>query len=308
MSDYALPPEESPTHDGSEEYDLEALKQEAYEIVKAKIEAEGGFVTELGPSGSEDAKEGASLCVDDGAYAEAGRAYDGDVGEGARQGTLSSSGEGMAKVDAGDYREGKGTSRWGGGLGARFPETSSEEETSGGVGTLPTPVLETLVASLSTGMRPRVTNGGNGKAGNRDDGKESEEEEATSIIEACVIGGGVATDNDVRTEVATDMTSGSAETLPTPVLETPAASLRAGVRPRVMDGGGKAGNRNDEEEDARPGTRISKGTKGEASSSKTEWKKNGAGAGEPSPNRRRAGKAEIVWSNPYRPVTLTEES
>ena len=46
---------------------------------------------------------------------------------------------------------------------------------------------------------------------------------------------GVAMDNNVRKEVATDTTSGGAGTLPTPVLETPVAGLRAGVRPRVTD-------------------------------------------------------------------------
>ena len=56
MSDYALPPEESSRRNGSEEYDLEALIREAYEIVKAKIEAEEGFITESAPSGSEDAR------------------------------------------------------------------------------------------------------------------------------------------------------------------------------------------------------------------------------------------------------------
>ena len=39
-------------------------------------------------------------------------------------------------------------------------------------------------------------------------------------------------------EVATDTTSGGAATLHTPVLETPATGSRAGVRPRVMGGGG----------------------------------------------------------------------
>ena len=43
-----------------------------------------------------------------------------------------------------------------------------------------------------------------------------------------------------------DTTGGSAATLHTPVLETPAAGPRAGVRPRVTDGGGgKAGNQSD---------------------------------------------------------------
>ena len=74
MSDYALPLKETSTRDGSEEYDLEALVWEAYEIVKSKIEADGGFIMELGPRGSEDAEEEASLHMEDGAYAEARRA------------------------------------------------------------------------------------------------------------------------------------------------------------------------------------------------------------------------------------------
>ena len=46
-------------------------------------------------------------------------------------------------------------------------------------------------------MRPRATGGGNGKAGNREIGQESVEEEAASILEACIIRDGVATDDDV---------------------------------------------------------------------------------------------------------------
>ena len=48
--------------------------------------------------------------------------------------------------------------------------------------------------------------------------------EWTAMDEAGNYGGGVATDNDVRMEVATDITStsGGAVTLHTPVLETPA--------------------------------------------------------------------------------------
>ena len=62
--------------------------------------------------------------------------------------------------------------------------------------------------------------------GNRDNNKETVEEEAESIIDACVIGRGVATDDDVRMEAATDMTStsGGAATLHALVLETPAAA------------------------------------------------------------------------------------
>ena len=77
--------------------------------------------------------------------------------------------------------------------------------------------------------------------------------------------------------------SGGVGTLHTPVLETPVAGPRAGVRPRVMDGaGGKAGNRNDEEEDARLGMGIYKGTDGGVGSS----------------NEERVGEREI-WSTHY---------
>ena len=85
-SDYALPSEESSTCNGLEEFDLEALVREAYEIVKAQIKAEEGFVKELGPRGSEDAEEDASLHTD-GAYVEAEGAYNGDIGEGAERAT-----------------------------------------------------------------------------------------------------------------------------------------------------------------------------------------------------------------------------
>ena len=63
--------------------------------MRSKIEAEEGFIAGSGPSGSEDAEEEASLYVDDGAYAEAGRACnDGGVGEGVERATLSCCGEG----------------------------------------------------------------------------------------------------------------------------------------------------------------------------------------------------------------------
>ena len=79
-------------------------------------------------------------------------------------------------------------------------------------------------------------------------------------------------------------TSGRVGTLPTLVLETQA----------VTRTDGETGNGNEE----RVGTRIDR---------KTERKKNGAEAGEPGPNRR-AGKAGIVRSNSYRPVTITKEN
>ena len=78
---------------------------------------------------------------------------------------------------------------------------------------------------------------------------------------------GVALDNDVRKEVATDTTSGGVGTLHTPVLETPAANPRAGMRPTFMNGGGgKEGNRKQERDRNRPDRKANR-------------KKNGAGAG-----------------------------
>ena len=94
-------------------------------------------------------------------------------------------------------------------------------------------------------MRPREKNGGGGKAGNRDNGNETAGEETASIIDACIYEGGVATDNDVRAEVAKDITSasGGPATLHAPLLETTAAGLTARVRPMVKGGGGgKAGD------------------------------------------------------------------
>ena len=82
--------------------------------------------------------------------------HDGDMGEGAERATLSSCGEWTAMVEAGNY-----------GFGTWRPETSSEEETSGGAPTLRTPFLETPAAGPSAGVRPRATGGGGGKVGNR---------------------------------------------------------------------------------------------------------------------------------------------
>ena len=84
VSDYASPlTEESSSQDGSVELDIEALIEEAYELVKAQIKAEERSTIETGPRGLEDAEEDASPCVEHGAYVEAGRAYDGDMREGA---------------------------------------------------------------------------------------------------------------------------------------------------------------------------------------------------------------------------------
>ena len=72
-------------------------------------------------------------------------------------------------------------------------------------------------------MRPRVTNGGDGNAGNRD---------------------------------KKDATSGGVATLHTPILETPAAGPSARMRPRVTDGGGGKADDQSDVEDARPGMGI----------------------------------------------------
>ena len=141
---------------------------------------------ETGPRGSEDAEEDASLHTKDEAYAEAERAYNGNTGEGAERATLSTCGEWTATDKADNY-----------GFGTWRPESTSEEETSGGAATFHTPVQETPAAGPSARVRPREKNGGGGKAGNRDNGNETVEEEAASIIDACVIGGEVAADHDI---------------------------------------------------------------------------------------------------------------
>ena len=173
------------------------------------------------------------------------------MGEGVERATLSSCVEWMT-MEAGNY-----------GFGTRLPETfyddfasileaceiEEEKETSGSAATLHTPALEAPAVSPSAGVRPRVTGGGGGKAGNRDNGKETVEEEAASVLEACIMGGGVATNDDVRMEVATDITStsGGAATLHALDLETLAAGPSARVRPRVTNGGGgKAGDHDDD--------------------------------------------------------------
>ena len=170
-------------------------------------------------------------------------------------------------------------------------------------------------------------------------------ERGASVIEACAIEDGVAADNDVRKEVATDTTSGGVGTLPTPVLETPAVGHEGPRETGETNGGdGKACNRNDEdedrsgqrqdpstpgpettavvpecqhktgemrggreevwpgestyEEDAGPGMGVYEGSDGKARSGKeervadrpdrkTKRKKSEAGAGQPGPNRRK---------------------
>ena len=89
------------------------------------------------------------------------------------------------------------------------------DTTSGGAATLHAPVLETLAAGPRAGVRPRVTDSGSEKAGDHDDDVGEGAERATLsscgewkvMDEAGDYGGEVATDNDVRMEVATDMTS-----------------------------------------------------------------------------------------------------
>ena len=136
------------------------------------------------------------------------------------------------------------------GGGVKAGNRDEKDATSGGVVTLHTPILKTPAAGPSARVRPRVTDGGGSKEGNQ-----SEKEEA-SIFETCAIEDGVATNNDVRKEMATDMASGGAATLHTLILETPAVGPSAGVRPRVMHGGGgKAGDQSDDEE-VRAGTGI----------------------------------------------------
>ena len=108
-----------------------------------------------------------------------------DVREGAEQATLSSCGKRTAMDKAGNY-----------GFGTRWPELfyedlasileaceiEEEEKTSGGAATFHTPVQETPAAGPSARVRHKEKNGGGGKAGNRDNGNETVEEEATSII------------------------------------------------------------------------------------------------------------------------------
>ena len=72
------------------------------------------------------------------------------------------------------------------------------------------------------------------------------------VIEACVIGEGIATDNNVRMEVATDMTSttGGVKILPTPILVTSTVGHEGPHETGETDGGGKkVGDQDDDEED-----------------------------------------------------------
>ena len=53
------------------------------------------------------------------------------------------------------------------------------EETSGGAATFHTPVLETTVAGPSARVRPRVMNGGGGKADNQSEYEEEDGDDET---------------------------------------------------------------------------------------------------------------------------------
>jgi hypothetical protein len=94
---------------------------------------------------------------------------------------LSLCGKRTTMDEAGDYGAGSATSRVGESFGTRLPETfyedfasileaceiDEEEETSGNAATLHTSVLGTTAAGPNARMRPRVTDDGDGKAGNR---------------------------------------------------------------------------------------------------------------------------------------------
>ena len=173
VRDYASPPtKESSLQSGLVELDIEASSREVYEIVEAQIEAEEGFTMGTGPRGLKDAEEDASLRTKDGAYAVAGRAPDGDMREGAEQATLSSCGEWTAIDEVGDYEEGVATD-----TDVRMEVAT--DTTSDDAATLHTPVLETPAAGPSTGVRPRVTDGGGDKAGDHDGDMREGAEQAT---------------------------------------------------------------------------------------------------------------------------------
>ena len=238
---------------GLEGLDLQALIREACGLVMTKIEAEEWLIAGSGPSGSEDAEEGASSHMEDGAYAEAEREwYIGTTGEGAERAALSTCGERSTEDEVGDGEAAIAGSSGHEGVRAWRPETSSGEKTGGGAGTLRTPGLETPATGPRAGVRPRETGGGGGKVGGHDDGDTGEGAEQailstcgewTAMDEAGNYGFGTWRPESSSTEE----TSGGAATFHTPVQETPAAGPSARVRPREKNGGGgKAGNRDDE--------------------------------------------------------------
>ena len=145
--------------------------------------------------------------------------------------------------------------------------------TSGGSGTLSTPVLESPVAGPRADVRPRVADGGRGKEGDRN--------------------------NEENEETSSERRRGSS----TPSPETTAVAPECGHKTGEMSGG---------REDARPGAGAY-GKTGEEAGSKheegvgirpdrkmtrsmirLERKKKGAGADRPSPTRKRAESAEVV--------------
>ena len=90
--------------------------------------------------------------------------------------------------------------------------------------------------------------------------------------------------------------------------ETTAVAPECGYKTREMGGG---------REDARPRAGEYGRTEGEGGSGneervgnrpnrKVKREKIGAGAGEPGPTRRRAGKTEVDRSNPYQLIMITE--
>ena len=81
-------------------------------------------------------------------------------------------------------------------------------------------------------------------------------EEFASILEACVIEDEIAMEHGARNKVATNMTSRSdgAGTFPTPILETLAVGHKSPCEPEETEGGGKAGNQNNNEKNDGVGT------------------------------------------------------
>jgi hypothetical protein len=167
-----------------------------------------------------------------------------------------------------------------GGAALSACKIEEEEEKSGGAATLHTSVLGTTAAHPSARVRPRVTDDGGGKAGNRN----YEEEDR----------------------------SGRRRDPSTPGLETTAVAPEYGHKTREMGGGC---------EEVWPGMGMHEKTEEKARNSKEERvgnrpdrkmnrsvirldmrKKKGAGADRPSPTGKRPEPAELV-----RPGTITEE-
>ena len=191
--------------------------------------------------------------------------------------------------EGGKHNRGLRNQRWGS-RGQRTEATT--DTTSGGVGTLPTPVQETPASGPRAGVRPRVTDGGGGKVGNRDDDKNNDED--------C---------------------SGRRQDPLTPGPETSAVMPECQRKTREMGGGHEEAwpGESTHEEDAGPRMGVYEGSDGEAQSGNKERvgnqpdqkmvrKNNGAGAGKPGPNRRRAGKPRFVRINAHQPVAIMKGS